>query len=105
MKGRDLLYGVDNKSNSYILQSVMNNKMVITDRKVTDKKLDLEYVYRSHRNNHKSSKQFAGNKIQTKKKLKNDRTKDYGKTWKRIVNASDVQSYTLSIMKILKNLT
>ena len=27
------------------------------------------------------------------------RTKDYGKTWKRIVDASDVQSYTLSIIE------
>lgn len=27
------------------------------------------------------------------------RTKDYGKTWKRIVNSNDVQSYTLSIVE------
>ncbi|WP_422079604.1 VPS10 domain-containing protein [Ulvibacterium sp.] len=31
------------------------------------------------------------------------RTKDYGKTWERIVDANDVESYTLSIVEDLEN--
>ncbi|WP_299537376.1 hypothetical protein [Ulvibacterium sp.] len=31
------------------------------------------------------------------------RTKDYGKTWERIVNANDVESYTLSIVEDIEN--